>query len=152
MRHRNATKKLGRNSGHRKALMANLARSLFAEERIQTTLPKAKALRSYAEKLITTAKRDTLHARRLVARVVRDGSVLAKVFAQLAPRYAERPGGYTRIYKLGHRRGDSAELAIIEMVDRPVAQSQPTSDKPAGKRKLVQREGETGAGEAAGGA
>jgi large subunit ribosomal protein L17 len=140
MRHRNATKKLGRPSGHRKALMANLATSLFDKERIVTTLPKAKALRPYAEKLITTAKGDNLHARRLVARVVRDRDVLGKVFAQLAPRYAERPGGYTRITKLGFRRGDSAEMAVIELVDRPRSPAAAEAG-PAGKRKLVERDG-----------
>ena len=152
MRHRKAGRKLGRRPDQRKAMLGNLAMSLFAEERITTTLPKAKALRSYAEKLITTAKRDTLHARRLVARVVTDNTVLSKVFAQLAPRYAERPGGYTRIYKLGHRRGDSAELAIIELVDRPAAKGPAADEKPTGKRKLVQRDGEAAAGESAGGA
>src|SRR5688500_18496180 len=143
MRHRNAGRKLGRVSGHREAMLGNLATSLFSKERIRTTLPRAKELRSFAEKLITTAKRDSLHARRLVARVVHDQVVLRKVFAQLAPLYAERPGGYTRIYKLGFRRGDSAEMALIELVDRPSAKTE--APKPAvggGKRKLVEREGE----------
>ena len=142
MRHRNSGRKLGRVSGHREAMLGNLATSLFAKERIRTTLPRAKELRSFAEKLITTAKRDSLHARRLVARVVHDQVVLRKVFAQLAPLYAERPGGYTRIYKLGFRRGDSAEMALIELVDRPSAKTE--EPKPAsggGKRKLVERDG-----------
>jgi large subunit ribosomal protein L17 len=147
MRHRSSTVKLGRTSGHRKALLANMATSLFAHERIRTTLPKAKAVRSFAERLITTAKKDTLHARRLVARVVRDPEVLSKVFKQLGPRYAERPGGYTRIYKLGFRRGDSAEMAYLELVDRPRPRKEERAEGRAErKRKLVEREGADAAG------
>lgn len=140
MRHRNSTKKLGRLPGHRKALMANLATSLFISERITTTLPKAKALRPVAERLITTAKRDTLHARRMAGRTVRDAEVLRKLFATLGPRYAERPGGYTRILRLGYRRGDSAEMAIIELVDRPKKTAAGADAGKATKRKLVERD------------
>lgn len=142
MRHRNSGRKLGRESSHRQAMMCNLATSLFASERIRTTLPRAKELRSFAEKLITTAKKDSLHARRLVARVVRDKDVLRKVFAQLAPLYAERPGGYTRIYKLGFRRGDSAEMALIELVDRPSAKAA-SAMKPGApaRKKLIESDG-----------
>ena len=137
MRHRKAGRRLVGSDGQRKALLNNLAIALFERERIQTTLPRAKELRPFAEKLITTAKKDTLHARRLVARVVRDKDLLSKVFSKLGPRYAERPGGYTRILKLGHRRGDSAEMALIELVDRPDGDKASPS---SGKRKAVERE------------
>jgi large subunit ribosomal protein L17 len=119
--------------------MTNLATSLFDKERITTTLPKAKELRSFAERLITKAKGDNLHARRLVARHVHDKVVLQKVFDQLSPRYADRPGGYTRIYKLGFRKGDSAEMAVIELVDRPEGEA-PQSSGSGGGRRLVERE------------
>ena len=140
MRHRKAGRKLGRIPGQRKALIESLALSLFDHEQITTTLPRAKELRSYAEKLITHAKKDNLSARRHVAKVVREKNVLRKMFATLGPRYADRPGGYTRIYKLGFRQGDSAEMAIIELVDRtdgPTGPSKPTSSS---KRRLVERE------------
>ena len=137
MRHRKSGRKLGRTSAHRRALMTNLATSLFDKERITTTLPKAKELRSFAERLITKAKGDTLHARRQVARHVHDSDVLRKVFDQLSPRYADRPGGYTRIYKLGYRKGDSAEMAIIELVDRPDGTAPEAS---GGGRRLVERD------------
>lgn len=96
--------------------MRNLATSLFRHGRIETTTAKAKELRVYAEPLITKAKRGDLHARRLVARKIRDREVLAKLFNEIGPRFADRPGGYTRIYQLGHRPGDAAEMAIIELV------------------------------------
>ena len=151
MRHRNTGRRLGRPSGQRKAMMGNLAQSLFESERITTTLPRAKELRSFAERLITHAKKDSLAARRLVARVVHDKDVLRKLFATLGPRYADRPGGYTRIYKLGYRAGDSAEMALIELVDRPQA-SAPKKDQGAKKRRLVEREESAGkTAEAAGG-
>ncbi len=116
--------KLGRNSSNRKALFRDLVTDLFLYERIQTTEAKAKELRSVAEKLITLAKRGDLHARRQVASFVRretiDGEkdAIQKLFTDLGPRYAERPGGYTRIMKLGPRRGDSAPMVYIELVDR----------------------------------
>jgi len=137
MRHRKSGRKLGRTGAHRRALMTNLATSLFDKERITTTLPKAKELRSFAERLITKAKGDTLHARRQVARHVHDSEVLRKVFDQLSPRYADRPGGYTRIYKLGYRKGDSAEMAIIELVDRPDGAA---PESGGGGRRLVERD------------
>lgn len=96
--------------------MRNLATSLFRHGRIETTTAKAKELRVYAEPLITKAKRGDLHARRLVARKIGDREVLAKLFNEIGPRFADRPGGYTRIYQLGHRPGDAAEMAIIELV------------------------------------
>jgi large subunit ribosomal protein L17 len=125
MRHRKAHRKLGRVSEHRIALLRNQATALLMHERIETTLPKAKELRPFVERLITIAKRGvkaedpkgrTLSARRLVMRDVHDEDVVTKLFDSLAPRFSERPGGYTRILKLGHRRGDAAEVAQIELV------------------------------------
>ena len=116
MRHRNKIKKLGRDASHRNAMLRNLATDLLRHERVTTTLTKAKAVRPFAERLVTLGKRDTLHARRHAARLIRDKDVVSKVFNELAPRYAERPGGYTRIMRLDTRPGDRAEMAIIEMV------------------------------------
>ena len=98
-------------------MLRNLATSLFRHERIETTTAKAKELRPYAERLITLARRGDLHARRLVARKIQDREVLGKLFDEISPRYAERPGGYTRILKLGNRKGDSAEISLIELVN-----------------------------------
>jgi large subunit ribosomal protein L17 len=118
MRHRVAHRKLGRVTPHRIALLRNLATALFERERIRTTLMKAKELRPYAERLITLAKRDAdqLHARRLVARDIRDPQVVKKLFETLGVRYATRPGGYMRILRLGPRKGDGAEMAIVELL------------------------------------
>jgi len=98
-------------------MLRNMATSLFKHGRVETTTPKAKELRRYAEPLITKAKRGDLHARRLVARKIRDAEALTRLFDELAPKYAERPGGYTRVMHLGHRPGDAAEMSIIELVD-----------------------------------
>jgi large subunit ribosomal protein L17 len=125
MRHRNAHRKLGRLTDHRIALLRNQATALLRHETIETTVPKAKELRPFVERLITIAKRGvkaadpkgrTLHAKRLVKQDIVNDEVLGKLFDELAPRFAERPGGYTRILKLGHRRGDAAEVAQIELV------------------------------------
>jgi large subunit ribosomal protein L17 len=125
MRHRVAHRKLGRLTDHRLSLLRNQAEALLRHERIETTVPKAKELRPFVERLITIAKRGvkaedpkgrSLSARRLVMREVANEDVVAKLFDQLAPRFMERPGGYTRILKLGHRRGDAAELAQVELV------------------------------------
>jgi large subunit ribosomal protein L17 len=125
MRHRKAHRKLGRVTEHRIALLRNQATALLMHERIETTVPKARELRPFVERLITIARRGvkaadprgrTLFARRLVSRDVQDQDVVSKLFDELAPRFAERPGGYTRILKLGHRRGDAAELAQIELI------------------------------------
>jgi len=125
MRHRNAHRKLGRVTEHRTALLRNQAEALLAHERIETTVPKAKELRPFVERLITIAKRGvkandpkgvSLSARRLVMRDVLNETVVTKLFDELAPRFMERPGGYTRILKLGHRRGDAAEVAQIELI------------------------------------
>jgi large subunit ribosomal protein L17 len=116
MRHRVAGRKLNRNSGHRKALYRNLMTGLFRYERIKTTEAKAKAIRGQAEKLITLAKRGDLHARRQVLRVISDKEVVDKLFHVLAPDFEERPGGYTRIIKLGPRQGDAAPMVLLELV------------------------------------
>ncbi|KMP10501.1 50S ribosomal protein L17 [Candidatus Nitromaritima sp. SCGC AAA799-A02] len=118
MRHLKAGRKLGRTSAHRKALFKNMVTALIERERIRTTLAKAKELRSKVEKTITLGKKGTLHARRHALRLVADKGSLKKVFGPLAERYASRPGGYTRIIKLGHRHGDDAPMAFIELVDR----------------------------------
>jgi large subunit ribosomal protein L17 len=117
MRHRKKGRHLGRTAEHRKATLRNLATSLFRHGRIRTTTAKAKELRGFAEPLITKAKRGDLHARRIVARSISDKDVLARLFGELAPRYADRPVGYTRVLKLGHRPGDGADMAIIELVE-----------------------------------
>ncbi len=118
MRHRVAHRKLGRITPHRMALLRNLTTALFERERIRTTLMKAKELRPYAERLITLARRDEdrLHARRLAARALQDRVVMKKLFDDLGARFAGRPGGYTRILRLGPRRGDGAEMAIVELI------------------------------------
>ena len=117
MRHRKKGRHLNRTAQHRRAMLRNMATSLFKHGRIETTLAKAKELRQFAEPLITKAKRGDLHSRRLVARKIKDGEALAKLFDEIGPRYAERPGGYTRVVKLGHRAGDAADVAIIELVE-----------------------------------
>jgi large subunit ribosomal protein L17 len=116
MRHRNKGRKLSRTAGHKKATMRNMATSLFKHGRIETTTAKAKELRPYAERLVTLAKRGDLHARRLAATKIQDRVVLGALFDDIAPRFAERPGGYTRILKLGNRKGDAAEMSLIELV------------------------------------
>lgn len=119
MRHRISGRKLGRNASHRKAMFRNMVTSLFEHERVQTTDAKAKELRRVAEKLITLGKRGDLHARRLALAYVRDKGVVAKLFEQISPRYAQRPGGYTRIIKVGERRGDGAPVSFLELVQEP---------------------------------
>jgi large subunit ribosomal protein L17 len=117
MRHNQKNKKLGRTSSHRRAMFRNQLGSLIQHERIVTTLAKAKALRPIAEKMVTQGKRDSVHARRLVARWVSDRTLIKKLFSEIAPRFADRPGGYLRITKIGPRLGDGAEEAVIEFVD-----------------------------------
>jgi large subunit ribosomal protein L17 len=118
MRHRISGRKLNRTSAHRKALLINMAQALVKHEQIKTTLPKAKELAPYVEKLITLAKRGDLHARRQAQTKVGDDAMVTKLFDALAERYQERAGGYTRIMKAGFRYGDDAPMAIIELVDR----------------------------------
>ena len=119
MRHNKSGRKLNRNSSHRKAMFSNMANSLFDHEIIKTTLPKAKELRRVAEPLITLAKNDSVANRRSAFSKLRDKEMVGKLFNDLAPRYKDRPGGYTRIMKCGFRSGDSAPMAYIELVDRP---------------------------------
>ena len=116
MRHRKKGRQLSRTRSHRKATLRNMATSLFRHERIETTTAKAKELRPYAERLITLARRGDVHARRLAAMKIQDREVLGKLFDDIAPRYMERPGGYTRVLKLGNRKGDAAEMSLIELV------------------------------------
>jgi large subunit ribosomal protein L17 len=118
MRHGLSGRKLNRKSQHRRAMFANLANALFKHEQITTTLPKAKDLRPYAERLITLAKRGDLHARRQAMAKLRDETVVSKLFSTLAERYADRSGGYTRVLKAGFRYGDAAPMAVIELVER----------------------------------
>ena len=119
MRHRKSGRQLGRNSAHRKAMFRNMATSLLRHEVISTTVPKAKELRRVAEPLITMAKDDTVHKRRLAFSRLRDRDVVTKLFNELGPRYKERQGGYLRILKMGYRAGDTAPMALVELVDRP---------------------------------
>lgn len=119
MRHMNSGRKLNRNSSHRKAMFRNMTTSLFRYEVIRTTLAKAKELRRTAEPLITLAKMDSVAKRRLAFSRLRDRDIVGKLFNELAPRYESRPGGYLRILKCGFRPGDSAPMAIVELVDRP---------------------------------
>jgi large subunit ribosomal protein L17 len=117
MRHRAKGRQLSRTSTHRRAMLNNMATSLFEHGRVITTEAKAKELRPFAEKLITLARRGDLHARRLVERKIKDREVLSRLFSEIGPRFAARPGGYTRILKLGHRPGDGADVARIELLD-----------------------------------
>jgi large subunit ribosomal protein L17 len=131
MRHGMSGRKFNRTKGHRRALLANLANALLKHEQIKTTLPKAKDLRPYVEKLITLGKRGTLHDRRQAAAVLRDDAIVAKIFSTLAERYKTRSGGYTRVLKAGFRYGDAAPMGVIELVDRDVAaKGQDSGPKP----------------------
>src|SRR5476649_437742 len=120
MKHAMSGRKLGRKSGHRKAMFSNLANALIKHEQISTTLPKAKDLRPVVEKLVTLGKRGDLHARRLAISRLRDVALVRKLFDVIGPRYKARSGGYTRVMKAGFRQGDNAPLAVIEFVDRDV--------------------------------
>ncbi|HHF7348921.1 TPA: 50S ribosomal protein L17 [Legionella feeleii] len=121
MRHRNSGRGFSRTSSHRKAMFSNMCTSLIEHELIKTTLPKAKELRSYIEPLITVSKSDSVASRRYVFDRLRSKSAVGKLFTTLGPRYVERPGGYVRVLKCGFRPGDNAPMAIVELVDRPVA-------------------------------
>ena len=131
MRHRSKTVKLKRNASHRKALLSNLACSLIEHGRIKTTLGKAKALRPVAEKLVTLAKRDDLHSRRLAIAYLHQKDIVKKLFAEVAPASKNRAGGYCRITKLGARMSDSAPMAFIEWVDRPAKTEESAAETPA---------------------
>jgi large subunit ribosomal protein L17 len=127
VRHHRAGKKLGRDSAHRKALYANLAGSLIEHGRIKTTEAKAKAVKPFAEQMITLGKRGDLHARRLALAELRSQDVVHVLFAEVAPRFADRAGGYTRIVKLGPRQGDAAEMVFLELVDYEPAAARPAT-------------------------
>lgn len=133
MRHRNHHYRLGRVSEHRTAMFRNLLVALFRHERVITTVPKAKAVRGLADRMITLAKRDNLHARRQVLSMVPDTQVVGRIFDTIVARYADRHGGYTRILKSGVRPGDGAPLALLELVDR--VETKPDGDKGKGKEK-----------------
>ena len=120
MKHKIGFNTLGRRSAHRKALHRNMVISLFRHERIQTTKAKAKEIRKTAEKLITRAKEDSIHNRRIAAKRIHDKAILTKLFTDIGPRFQGRPGGYTRILKLGYREGDGSEIVILELVDRKI--------------------------------
>jgi large subunit ribosomal protein L17 len=134
MRHLRPSRRFDRTSAHRKAMFANMVSSLIKEERITTTVEKAKECRRVAEHMITLGKKGTLHARRLARTTVHDGEALGKLFEDLGKRYASRAGGYTRIVRIGRRRGDAAMMAVLELVDR-VAKPKPEKkeEKGAGK-------------------
>ncbi|MBO5470905.1 MAG: 50S ribosomal protein L17 [Bacteroidales bacterium] len=117
MRHNKAINHLGRKSGHRKALLANMATSLILHKRINTTVAKAKALQGYVEPLITKSKEDSTHSRRVVFSYLKNKEAVTELFRTVAPKIAERPGGYTRVLKTGFRQGDGADMALIELVD-----------------------------------
>ncbi len=150
MRHRVHGRKLGRTSSHRKALFRNQLTALFTHERIITTVPKAKELRPIAERMVTMARTGSLAARRRVAAMISDRGVAKRLFDEIAPRFADRPGGYTRIMRLGRRHGDNAELAIIEFVDYELADHQEDGEKSAKKGSFMDRaKGMFGGGAAA---
>lgn len=135
MRHRRGYKKLGRSPAHRRQTLRNLVTNLLERERITTTVAKAKALRPLAERIITLAKRDTLHARRQAAAFLLRAAVVKKLFATLGPRFADRPGGYTRIVRAGWRRGDGGEMAVIELIGSEL-QPKPKKEKKAKQEEL----------------
>lgn len=136
MRHQKKTIKLGRTAAHRKALLANQVCSLIAHQRVKTTLAKAKAVRPLAEKMVTFGKNGSLHARRMALSMLRQKDAVKKLFDEIAPRSADRNGGYTRIVKLGQRKSDSASMAFIEWVDAAqVIEEKEPKEKPAKKQK-----------------
>jgi large subunit ribosomal protein L17 len=142
MRHRVAGKKLGRTPAHRRALLRNLVTELLEHEAVRTTDAKAKELKRWGDRLITLGKDGTLHARRRAATLLQRASVVRKLFAELGPRYAARPGGYTRVVKLGVRTGDAASISLVELVDRPGAGGDAGKKKKASRRKTPAKAGE----------
>ena len=141
MRHNKAINHLGRQSGHRKAMLANMASSLILHKRITTTVAKAKALRSYVEPLITKSKEDSTHSRRVVFSYLKDKNATAELFRVVAPKVADRPGGYTRVLHTGFRQGDAAEMALIELVDfnEAALASAPKAEKKATRRSRAKK-------------
>jgi large subunit ribosomal protein L17 len=150
-RHANAGRKLSRNTSHRKALLDNLVRAVILQESIRTTTPKAKEARKLVERVITKARQGTLAARRVVHKTVRDQAALARLFETIAPRFKERPGGYTRIIHVDNRVGDNAPMSILELVvreEKPEAEKKPASEKKAPEKKAAKETGgDQGAGE-----
>ncbi|MDF3291028.1 MULTISPECIES: 50S ribosomal protein L17 [Streptomyces] len=141
--------RLGGSAAHEKLLLANLAKSLFEHGRITTTEAKARRLRPVAERLITKAKKGDIHNRRLVLQTITDKSVVHTLFTEIAPRYAERPGGYTRITKIGNRRGDNAPMAVIELVEGEIAKKATVAEaEAAAKRAVKESEAKAEAAEA----
>ncbi|MEM5948696.1 50S ribosomal protein L17 [Spirochaetia bacterium 38H-sp] len=138
MKHKVSFNRLGRRSAHRKAMIRNMLTSFFRYERITTTEAKAKEVRRFAEKMITRAKVDSVHNRRIIAKHIKDKAVLAKLFTDIGPRFSSRPGGYSRILKLGQRYGDAAEMVILELVDRK--EKEEKSDKKKAKAKPAAKE------------
>jgi len=138
MKHKIGFNRLGRKSSHRKSLHRNMTTSLFRYERIKTTKAKALAIRRTAEKMITRAKMDSVHNRRIMNKDIKDKEILAKLFTDIGPRYKERPGGYTRILKLGYRQGDAAEMVLLELVEEEVAEKKQGKKKPAKKGKSTE--------------
>jgi len=148
MRHNKTINHLGRKSGHRKAMLANMASSLIIHKRIETTLAKAKALRMYIEPLITKSKDDTTHSRRTVFSYLKQKEAITELFRSIAPKIADRPGGYTRVLKLGFRKGDAAEMAMIELVDfneTALAYAKPEVKKSTTRRGRTKKSEETAA-------
>lgn len=146
MRHNKTINHLGRKSGHRKAMLANMASSLILHKRIETTLAKAKALRMYIEPLVTKSKDDTTHSRRTVFSYIKQKEAVTELFRNIAPKIADRPGGYTRILKLGFRKGDAAEMAMIEFVDyneTAMASAKPEVKKSTTRRSRAKKSEET---------
>lgn len=139
MRHRKSGRKLNRTSSHRKALMRNMVTSLFDAERIHTTDAKAKELRGLADRMITLGKRGDLHARRQALRVIRSKDVTAKLFDDIAERFKDRPGGYTRVIKLGMRTGDAAAMSIIELVERSEDAEPASSSRKSSRRSSKEK-------------
>lgn len=137
MRHRVGQRKLQRPTEHRMAMLRNMVTSLLEHEKIRTTVPKAKEARPIAERMITLAKRGGLANMRLAGRTIRSKDVLQKTFSELKERYASRPGGYTRLVRLGYRQGDNAEMALLELVDRPQASKEEPEPKKAKKSKAA---------------
>ena len=135
MKHKIGFNRLGRKSSHRKSLHRNMTTSLFRYERIKTTKAKALAIRRTAEKMITRAKMDSVHNRRIMNKDIKDKEILAKLFTEIGPRYKERPGGYTRILKLGYRQGDAAEMVLLELVEEEVAEQKQGKKKSTKKAK-----------------
>ena len=151
MRHNKAINHLGRQSGHRKAMLSNMACSLIMQKRITTTVAKAKALKSYVEPLITKSKEDTTHNRRVVFSYLKDKNAVTELFRTIAPKIADRPGGYTRVLHTGFRQGDAAEMALIELVDfnEAALASAPKAAKKGTRRSRAKKADEAPKAEAA---